>query len=223
MEKKILYSVVVIVSILNSYLSAESISNPGFENIIEGDPFDTPANWGAENYVSSLSIFETSSSEYPGEKVNWEIDVQAGLQAYEGSKFVLLSNGPADIMYGKITQDVTVEEGDIITGAYFFGACDYTPFSDYAYIKLIPHFNQPEIVLLSITVDDVGNYGSTNGWVTFSSDPFNFSGICTLECAVYDGLDSVLDTYFAIDGLTIIPEPITILMFAAGFTFLKKK
>jgi hypothetical protein len=227
MLKKITLRILTLIFVFDSFVFAGSILNPGFENVIEGEEYDTPANWNVENLVSSVTIFEASqTSKYPGDnKSGWKIDLNAGLPAYEGSKFALLSNGPSDIYFGKITQDVTVNAGDIISGAYFFGSCDYATWYDYATIKLLAERDSglSDIELVRIGIQDVGDFGSTDGWVTFQSDPISFSGTYTFEISIYDDKDSIYESYFAVDGLAITPEPATIMLLAGGILFFRKK
>jgi hypothetical protein len=226
MLKKMTLRLLAFIFAFDSFVFAGSILNSGFENVIEGRKYDTPANWNVENLASSVSLFEASQTEeYPGQKTGWKIDLTGGLQPYQGSKFALLGNGPGDVYFGRMTQDITVEAGDIISGAYFFGTCDYAAFYDYASIKLLAKQGSglSDVELVSINLEDVGDFGSTEGWVTFQSDPLSFSGIYTLEVSIFDDRDSVYESYFAVDGLTITPEPATIFLLIGGFFLCRKK
>jgi hypothetical protein len=226
MLKKIALRILTLIFVFDSFVFAGSILNPGFENVVEGEAYDTPANWNVENYGSALDVFEASlSDKYPGNKSDWKIDINTGLPAYEGSKFALLSNGPSDVYFGKITQNVTVNAGDIISGAYFFGSCDYATWYDYATIKLLAQQGSglSDVELVRIGIQDVGDFGSTDGWVTFQSDPISFSGTYTFEISIYDDKDSIYESYFAVDGLAITPEPATIMLLAGGILLFRKK
>jgi hypothetical protein len=207
-----------------SALSAGSISNPGFESVDVGPEFDTPSGWDIENYAAAVTGF--IPNEYSGDKSMWKIPLDEELTPYEGSRFVLLSSGDSSVQHGKISQQITVEAGDIITGAYFFGTCDYVPWDDYAEIKLVAvGAGLTDIVLVRISVADVGDYGSTDGWVTFQSDAFTDlnSGSYILECSVADTADMQLESYLAVDALHIIPEPATVMLFVSGFCLLRRK
>jgi hypothetical protein len=208
-----------------SALSAGSILNPGFEFADPGTSFDTPTDWTVENYAADVDKF--IPSEYSGSKDAWKIDLNTGLEPYEGQKLALLTNGGSDVTYGKMYQQIYVGAGEKITGAYFFGVCDYTTWDDYAYIKLIalPGSGQTDIEIISVNLLDVGNYGSTEGWVEFESIVFDATnaGRYILECAVYDKADSILESYFAVDGLAIVPEPASVLILVSGLLFFRRK
>jgi hypothetical protein len=211
--------------IVNPVLFAGSILNPGFEFADPGADFDTPKDWTVENYAADIEKF--IPSEYSGSKDAWKIDLITGLEPYEGQKLALLTNGGSDVTYGKMYQQIYVGAGEKITGAYFFGVCDYTTWDDYAYIKLIalPGSGQSDIEIVSVNLLDVGNYGSTDGWVEFESIVFDSSnaGRYILECAVYDQADSILESYFALDGFAIVPEPASVMILLSGLLFFRRK
>ncbi|MEN6386665.1 MAG: PEP-CTERM sorting domain-containing protein [Phycisphaerales bacterium] len=228
MLKKKFLRFLTIIFAFNAFAFAGSILNPGFENVIAGSKFDTPANWNAVNYAAAISVLDMGSSAFPGNKSLWKVNAKTGLTPHEGSKFALLSNGPGDVYFGKLSQNISVNAGDVISGAYFFGTCDvFFESYDYAYIRLIAPSGSglSNIELVYINMLAVGVYGSTNGWQTFESEPLPFSGTYTLECGVYDGYDSIYETYFAVDGLHItpVPEPATLMLLATGFFFYRRK
>jgi hypothetical protein len=205
-----------------SALSAGSIKNSSFESVDVGTEFDTPSDWDVENYAAAVDGF--IPDEYSGDKSAWNIPLDTELTPFEGSKFALLSNGDPTISYAKMSQTITVDAGDIITGAYFFGACDYVPWDDYAEIKLVAGAGS-DIVLVHISVADVGNYGSTDGWITFQSDAFTDlnCGTYTLVCSVDDRDDQQLESYFAVDALQIVPEPASMMLLVSGLCLLRRK
>lgn len=61
---------------------------------------------------------------------------------FENEFFVVISSGEPhqdrDNYHSTIEQLVTLEPGDILCGAYFFGTTDYAPYNDTAFGKLIP-------------------------------------------------------------------------------------
>jgi hypothetical protein len=223
--KKILLRAAIGILTFSCVLSAGSINNSGFESSEPGSGFDTPSDWTVENYVAVVDSF--LPSDYAGDKSAWKIPLDVELTPYEGSKFALLSNGDSSVNYGRISQQINVQTGDIITGAYFFGTCDYTPWDDYAEIRLVAEAGSglSDIVLVRISVADVGNYGSTDGWVEFQSDAFTdlSVGTYTLQIAIYDTADSQLESYLAIDALHIIPEPASIMLLLSGLCLLRRK
>lgn len=208
----------------NSLLFAEII-NGDFEQAVPGDDFRTPYGWNVENYAAVLSTFIPQPPR--GSTINWKIDVETGLAPFEGDSFVVLSNGmiSPETTHAKIWQDVSLEVGDVVSGAYFFGTCDYIPYGDYATISLVakPGSELADIELVNITTGDVGSYGSTDGWVPFQSVPFTeaTAGTYTLEFVVTDMVDNIFNSYLAVDGL--IPEPSTLLLFSFGGLILRKR
>jgi hypothetical protein len=221
LRRTLLFAVIGILTFASA-LSAGSINNPGFESVDVGGEFDTPSDWVVENYGAVVEGF--IPNEYSGDKSMWKIPLAEKLMPYEGSRFVLLSSGDSTLQHGKISQQITVDAGDIITGAYFFGTCDYVPWDDYAEIKLVAAEGSglSDIILAHISVADVGNFGSTDGWVTFQSEAFTdlTCGTYILECSVNDTADCLLESYLAVDALHIIPEPATVILLASGLCLL---
>lgn len=209
------FIVLVLIFVFPSFLWADAIVNPGFEFAVEGTDFDTPADWQYENYAAVVNNFESQGP-------NWEIDPQTGLNPFEGDSFVVLSNGnmTPETSYAKIWQEIIISAGQAISGAYFFGTTDWEPYHDYGTIKLIAPSGSgiADIELVNISVNDVGTYSSTTGWLTFQSELFTSAtaGTYTLECAVYDDIDYMFSSYLAVDGLAIIPEPASIMLFIVG-------
>jgi hypothetical protein len=155
----------------------------------------------------------------PEPSVDWNIP-----HPYQGDTFVVLSTGgiggDGEIKSSIISQEVFLNAGDTILGAYYFGTTDYRPYNDYASIYLqlagdpndypdsLEHFLIPDA---QCSVDSIGSYKSTfdlspdtGGWITFSHtvEP-NQVGPYYLRCEVVDLLDTIYNTYFAIDGLRI--------------------
>jgi hypothetical protein len=155
----------------------------------------------------------------PELSVDWNIPYP-----YQGDAFVVLSTGgiggDGEIKSSTISQEVFLNDGDTIMGAYYFGTTDYRPYNDYAgiYFELaadpndypgsLEHFLIPEA---QCSVDSIGSFKSTfelspdtGGWITFSHtvEP-NQVGPYFLRCEVVDLLDTIFNTYFAIDGLRI--------------------
>lgn len=221
--KKYFLSVAIWILVFTSFVLAGSIFNPGFELYDHGQDFDTPSGWTVENYATSVNGFIPNN--YDGDHRNWQIDIYSNFPAYEGSRCLLLSTGDSLVDHGKVSQQITIEAGDKISGAYFFGSCDYKTWADYAEIKLTSQTSGlSDILLVNIGVEQVGDYGSTNGWITFESEEFTAlnAGSYILDIGVYDKDDSQLASYFAVDGLHI-PEPASVLLFLSGLCLFGKK
>jgi hypothetical protein len=163
-------------------------------------------------YVELLSYFDP-----PESTVDWKIT-----EPYQGNRFVLLSTGhPANtgvdhLKSSTISQKIFVDEGDTITGAYFFGTSDWWPsWNDYAEIWLEPvdpNNGEPneirlahcDVVFVGDSASTQGKSPQTNGWISFSHtiDP-NEAGTYFLLCKVEDLEDTSVDSYLAVDGLRI--------------------
>ena len=154
---------------------------------------------------------------------NWYISAP-----YEGDSFVLLSTDlwPNTDEYPKphydylksstIQQQVSLEEGDTIMGAYFFGTVDYRSYYDFAEINLEPsdpNISDPNsiISLVHVVIGDVNDFQSTlelspetGGWLTFSYtiEP-NQVGNYFIKCKVEDNIDRVYDSFLGIDNFRI--------------------
>lgn len=209
MRLRFFYFSSLLILIFTGSLCAE-ILNAGFEvsepNEILG--IDMPVDWECHRYtaVDSSFIPDADSSR------SWKLDDINGLEPYEGEFFVMLSTFTitADIRYAKISQIVEFFEGQKLSGAYFFGTYDYSPFDDYARITLVPLDPEEEDrIILDVDVSDIGSRSSMDGWETFE---YIFTaenaGIYNLVISVTDLADNALTSFFAVDGLGIcwIPE-----------------
>jgi hypothetical protein len=169
--------------------------------------FTPPLDWDIFNYAGLHSEF-IPQPEY-GQTVSWTIPA-----AYEGQYFLLLSTGDAEgpgsdpmITYSSIEQAITVCPGNVLYGSYFFGTCDYRPYNDTGTIKLIPvdpNDGLRPILLVSVSVDELGNFQSTDGWQQFSYTFTNETcGPYYLYCEVRDVLDTQYQSYLALDQFRI--------------------
>lgn len=187
-----------------------SIQNGGFEEAEPNQPspyFIVPLNWEVENYAGLHSSF-VPSPEW-GQIIHWQIECPS-----EGNRFCLLSTGDVrgpgsdnDITRSSMSQSAYFAAGDILMGSYFFGTCDYVPYNDTAAIVLTPvdpNSGLRSLLLETISVSDVGDYSSTDGWVPFA---FTFNtktaGEYVLTCEVTDISDRKYKSYFAIDNLRV--------------------
>lgn len=140
----------------NDYIDDPNILENGLLEC--GDPnltqygFIPPTYW--ERIPHPLSIdqsdcyaeLRSSFFPYPDPNEGWGIPAP-----YEGDRFVLLSSGgfdtvpDGDIKGSMISQRVSLSEGDIILGAYFFGTFDWPEYNDYCriYAKLDPNYTCP--------------------------------------------------------------------------------
>ncbi len=203
------YIVIIIGISFSSVVYGAGLDNSDFEF---GEPapiydFNQPMGWMRENYAAIVNNFIPQPTH--GSIRNWQIDVNEGLYPYYGQNFVVLSTGDIspDPTYARIIQQVHVEAGWIFSGYYFFGTCDYSPYSDYATIKMVPSdSNTPlrDIIFVNIAVEDVNDYGSMSGWeyfeYTFDADE---EGMYDLTLIVNDGQDAIFKSYLAVDHLKL--------------------
>ena len=169
--------------------------------------FTPPLHWDSFNFAGIRSEY-IPEPEY-GQVVTWTIPAP-----YEGHSFLLLSTGDVEgpgsdplTVFSSLEQAITVCPGNVLYGSYFFGTCDYRPYNDTGLIKLIPvdpNDGLRPILLVSISVDDLGNFQSTDGWQHFS---YMFSdancGQYYIYCEVRDILDSRYQSYLALDNFRI--------------------
>ena len=199
------------------------VVNSGFEMSIVEDGINVPLSWDRENYAAVVSSFSTDDAS--GNTDNWLLTSEQSLLPFQGESFVVLSTGdiPAEeSTYATLTQLVEVQVDNIVSGVFFFGTCDYFYEgynNDYATITLLAPEGSglSDIEIVRISVEDVGDYSSTAGWISFESDVFTEenAGLYTLQIAVFDDGDELLNSYFAVDDI-YIPEPAAILLISIG-------
>jgi hypothetical protein len=207
-------------------VSAAAVLNSGFEQAVfePATGLNRPVNWSYENYANVVSSYEPVTEH--GMILNWFIEAPC-----EGNSFLVLSTGGVgasldiDISYAKVYQETTFYAGEELSFNWFFGTSDWRPFCDYGLASLIPANpadNLSVIELVRISVNDVGDFGSTNGWqyVSFTFDTAN-AGRYNLVFEVYDFEDPVYESFLAIDN--IIPEPASLLLLALGGLMIKRK
>jgi len=193
------------------------VQNRSFELAVPSEPntlpFTPPLHWEFINYAGVHSVFYPSIN-YNQTSVKWWIP-----NPVDGEKFLVLSTGDMGpgsdgrIALSQAYQDIFLPAGTTITGSFFFGTCDYRPFTDTGTIELLPIVdpNNPplyplqNIPIASCSVEIVGDYGSTGTWKDFS---YTISpeeeGLYTLLLTVKDGgSDTIYESYLAVDNLLI--------------------
>ena len=195
------------------------IFNGSFElsDPVNGFGVKPPTGWKSNNYTNTVSRLNMSF--ITGDPNNWNPDIlENGLDPYEGDYLVLLSTEsnvrPDRIGYARLSQEITIQGGERISGVYFFGTCDYQPFDDYAEIQLLADPNtmvDPNNITLariSISTPGIDSYGSTVGWEYFEhSFSQKQAGKYTLVIGVYDEIDLVYNSYLAVDALNLCETP----------------
>jgi hypothetical protein len=166
--------------------------------------FFDPNGWHTENYVTVSQGF--LPSDYLGSKGSWRINPDKTMSAFKGNYLLVLSTGDSSITDSTAWQEVRIRAGDKLTGVYFFGACDYRPYNDWAEIKLVS-INNPEadpIILAYADIEILGDYGSFAGLKRFE---YTFgpeeAGDYKLVLFISDEMDSMLESYLVVDGLNI--------------------
>jgi len=202
---QLLRGIVLILGILLVNQAVGDPNNGSFElyDYNETNSRNDPNGWHTENYVTVTQLFIPTPSE--GSTSNWSINTAKGLAPFKGDSLLVLSSGDSSYNYSKAWQSVTINEGDKLTGVYFFGGCDYSPYTDWAMIKLVSQADpNVEIEIVYTDIDLLGDYGSFGGWqkfdYTFGS---NEVGDYNLVLCVSDVGDYRLESYMAVDGLIL--------------------
>ncbi len=194
------------------------IENPSFE-LFEYHPdpnFSEALYWEIENYAADANSL-VPKIEFIGEGmggIDWPNNLALGLPPKDGERLLMLSTGhigkPMTTNYGKAWQHIAVQEGDRLSGYYFFGTCDYhASFNDYAEISLInnadPNGNIP---LAYKSVADVGDHSSMAGWERFEHRiTSGEAGRYDLTFFVTDVDDRKVNSYLGIDDLQLCAAP----------------
>jgi len=198
------------------------IENPSFElyDPNGGPDFDVATGWFHENYAVDanclLPTIEPQDVGY-GSADNWLNNLNTiGLHPKDGNRLLMLSTGNISsrdpIYHSKAWQTIKVQEGDKISGYYFFGTCDYLDsieYDDYATVSLIDNFDpNSSITLVDISVADVGDHSSMAGWERFehrfTSDE---TGQYDLTFFVTDVQDAKVNSYLGVDDLQLCAAP----------------
>lgn len=213
-------SVFVILCICSAGTTSGEIYNGDFElfDPNDGNGFDKPTGWNPENYAASVTLFIPKiewEDEYFIGNDNWKIDPIAGLPPFTGNRLAVLSTGEifpkGSTDHSTISQNIQVYTGQTLFGEYFFGTHEeFALFNDYASIRLVPDVNSLSrvIVLKVIDVEEVGSFGSTDGWQHFE---YSFTqeeeGTYDLVCHVEDIGDNKVNSYLAVDNFNLCMAP----------------
>lgn len=219
--KRARFLIVICLLSCSQFGHSSGIINGSFEQAGTGnEDFTPPAGWAHENYAGLHNSFAPTGS------ASWSISAP-----FEGNQFVVLStcgfnNNPnTAIQFSQLSQQTTFNAGDILSFAWFFGTIDYMPYDDFATANLVlVDAALNEITLVDISVEDVGNYHATDGWQTTTYTFDNTTaGQYDLIFEVRDAVDAQCASYFAIDAITVVPEPATLILLTLGGLILRKK
>ena len=119
--------------------------------------------------------------------------------AVEGDYFLRLkTDGPGS--HSTVSQTVTLQEGDILTGWAAFDAADYLPYNDSASVQILDASGVLEATPWYEDVQHVGNYGDSPWTQWFWTAPT--TGTYTVQCGIANSLDSVYDSWALFDAAT---------------------
>lgn len=131
----------------------------------------------------------------------------------EGVLFGVITAGLGQDVYTTLSQKFALGAGGTISGYAGFLANDALPHNDDAYLAV------NGVKLLSWTVSDVGDYGSS-GWTHFFFTAPT-AGLYTLELGVANRGDNGLSSQAVIDDVQVpgaaVPEPASWAMMVMGF------
>jgi hypothetical protein len=210
-----------------SFSISGQILNRSFELSIPMDPngtfpyFSPPIDWNHKNYAGVHSQFVPDNDRK--QLLEWNISGPV-----DGDFFLVMTTGnlglgsDASISEARAWQRIFLPAWTSISGSYYFGTSDYRPYPDFGAIKLFPFIDPnnpcdpndpnnlngcPELSVIELakcSVDEVGDFGSTGAWIPFSYTILpQQEGLYDLLLFVKDGTDTVYESYFAVDNLTI--------------------
>jgi hypothetical protein len=195
------------------------VNNGSFEQTSANDP-NIPLYWEPDGREPEI---RSTYTHYYGYDSNGMPNPVATIDAVDGSVFVMLQSGGGtqETSYSQLSQIISVDAGESITGVYFFATDDYLRWNDSAAIYLssidpnsITGRFDIEILLAYKDVAAVGDFQAMEGWERFSHTfDSNEAGTYRLILEVEDYGDYILSSYLAVDALRITagpPEPLCI-------------
>ena len=198
-----------------AFLSAACSLNA---QVLNGDFEAGMNNWDPNGHESEC--LTTSSHLYGYDSITRE-PIYTTIYPIDGQHFVMLKTGSGCVgdtnkSWTQLTQLISVNEGQSITGSYFFATDDWVPpWNDIATIYLsspepnsITGLYDIEILLARRDVNSVGSYFSMEDWERFSHT-FGSSeaGDYMLVLRVEDAVDCAYASYLAVDALYIVDQP----------------
>ncbi|OHB55316.1 MAG: hypothetical protein A2Y07_07375 [Planctomycetes bacterium GWF2_50_10] len=190
----------------------------GMAGAVENGSFeDGLTDWEVSGYSAETAPQFTANFRNP--------EIGVTVEPVDGLNLAVLKSGDSynrSFKFSQISQMMTFETGDILSGSYFFATSDYLRWDDFATVTLVPLSEDgglTEILLAHKDVAAVGDFGSMDGWDTFEQK-FDLSnaGTYTLNFRVEDFEDYLWSSYLVIDDVkvTSVPEPATMCLFALG-------
>jgi hypothetical protein len=205
-----------------SFSISGQILNRSFELAEVIEPNAPPLCWEHENYAGIQNEFFPLTES--GLVLNWNIE-----EPNDGDYFLVVHTGgfagknDRSVLEATAFQQIFLPAWTLIRGVYYFGTSDYYPYFDYGAIRLVP-YNDPNdpntpcdpndpntcppvlqtIELARCSVNEVGNFGSTGAWIPFSYTILpQQEGAYKLIISVADVLDTLYESFFAVDNLSI--------------------
>ena len=197
MKKLLLISMMLVIS--TTQASVITLANNGFET---GDltGWSTTIPVGAS--VSVVSSHTDLSGGATG-TTSWLPN--------EGSYFALLkTDSPGNICH--LTQSFSASAGDVLKFAYFWDSQEYKPFNDTARGELLGPSGPVTLFIESVNADPLNYWGTPWKNVSYT---IGTTGYYTLDFEIWNGLDTLLDSYLGVDSF-VIPAPGAILLGGIG-------
>jgi len=137
----------------------------------------------------------------------------------DGSAFALLkTDGPGSL--SQLYQSFYATAGASISLDYFWDSMDYVPFDDATTGTILAGIGTGGPVVTTLFAHNI-NSDPADYWGTpWTSVSYTFgsSGTYTLLIEVWNGLDSILDSYVGIDNAIVIPAPGAIVLSGIGIS-----
>lgn len=148
-------------------------------------------------------------------------NTNGSVNAVHGNTAARLTAGLGTNVYSTLSQSISLNAGDTLSGQAQFFAADYLPYNDNAYVKL----NSSNLFYSNVSI--VGNYG-TSALTSFSFTAL-VSGTYFLSAGVANNRDNGMSSSLEVRNFVVtnaVPEPASLALFGlalAGFVAARRR